>query len=475
MSQSALWIAVDDMGEELEYSESPQWMVYTSNAISEVTGFAVDDSLHSASTDGMSVSFRFNGISELGTSRAVVYDFLGFGNNGNPSVECILDQTHAGDSSVSQSAHTTQLCLFNDTTLSPGEHELTLHFKQSGVQDSILYLDYILYEPLPDVPINDGALLQIGNSLVYSSLSDEQPFEASHFSVSSGWRIDGVQNETLSTQSPGSSITVKFNGTEIDFYGQTNTSSTVTYQLDDQAMLPIPFQSNELPASLHLQRSSLAPGEHTLVVMTESNASKTDMTVNYFLVQAPNTQSQDPQTNPPLSSSTPTTSTSPSSPAVQTSGDHSTGGIVGGLIGGLLLFGIASYLLWARNHRRKKNMIRELEPTPFTEADGPSEYNKSGTIPHKNSKGISTRTSPSVANQNDSEAINVLQTGHLKLQQSLAVLLARPLPQCQNPTQDVVEQESWAGPSMPRVHTDSGWRMRETRVGYDEVPPDYSA
>ena len=66
MSQSALWIAVDDMGEELEYSESPQWMVYTSNAISEVTGFAVDDSLHSASTDGMSVSFRFNGISELG-------------------------------------------------------------------------------------------------------------------------------------------------------------------------------------------------------------------------------------------------------------------------------------------------------------------------------------------------------------------------------------------------------------------------
>ena len=66
------------------------------------------------------------------------------------------------------------------------------------------FFDFLVYESLPDAPL-DGDVLQMGNSF-YDFTETQDP----HFSFGPGWQ--NIYNQAKTTSTPGSSVTIKFNG-----------------------------------------------------------------------------------------------------------------------------------------------------------------------------------------------------------------------------------------------------------------------
>ena len=84
----------------------------------------------------------------------------------------------------------------------PGEHELIVNVTFTNSSSPFLF-DYLVYETPPDAPL-DGDILQMGNG------GYKQTLEDSHFSFGPGWGTDS--NNATTTSTPGSSVTITFNG-----------------------------------------------------------------------------------------------------------------------------------------------------------------------------------------------------------------------------------------------------------------------
>jgi hypothetical protein len=115
-------------------------------------------------------------------------------------------------------------------------------------------------------------------------------------------------------------------------------------------------------------------------------------------------------------------------------------------------------IFYLKRHRRRKVAIAVAKrPEPFLQSS-PNPQSRI-TLKPLATGAVSTR-SGSMPHAGESSTRNMaelgaLRLGNLKLQQRLEVLLGR----------SAEREES----SLPRVHTDSGWRM-----GMDEVPPNYT-
>jgi hypothetical protein len=97
----------------------------------------------------------------------------------------------------------------NGQPASNSDHKLTVTI--DGLMNSRVYLDYLVYELIsdPDAPL-DGDVVQIGNNAQTAVITSQN-----NIVYSSGWGTSGFNSVGLnpaSTSTPGSSVTVKFNG-----------------------------------------------------------------------------------------------------------------------------------------------------------------------------------------------------------------------------------------------------------------------
>ncbi|KAF5367958.1 hypothetical protein D9758_004354 [Tetrapyrgos nigripes] len=499
---TTVWKVVDDTDPRIVYGG--EWNQSLSefggiNAVNQasLSGDIYNDTLHITKANGTSLTFRFNGTSLLGLYGTWI-TFDANASSSYPKTRCFLDGIPIlGFSTVFQAGRATNhklLCRadpdFYKGTMSPGEHEL---FVNSTV-DTPFSVDYIVYEALPDASV-DGEVLQFGNGAVQE---DRDP----HLSFSAGWGTNS--NDSPSTSTPGSSVSLKFNGTGIQLYGELtgNSSNVGTYQLDGQS--PQTFQlfspgvtasSSGLPQwtdQLLFNLSGLSPGEHTMVVAHNGSASAMPLSIQYFLVESLTAEEQAallPPSDPPQSSQASHTKT---------------GAIAGGVIGGLaalVLLGIAGWM-WKRRRGVRRQEDRE-RPHPFTEllspispvglvtnAIDPYPLNQNHFHPstaQNRSSGTKVKSSsPSVENY----PLSPVRYGGSKHQARNMTDESRSGASQRDPDRSRMAHGSPLSPtsSSPNVvrgesmvrHTDSGLRMREDGVFSNpqhvvEVPPDYTA
>ncbi|KAK7438207.1 hypothetical protein VKT23_018137 [Stygiomarasmius scandens] len=247
---SNVWRVVDDTDDHIEYVDGAtltfgnvqQENIGLSLNTASLNGNVFNNTVH----DATSFTFRFNG-----TSLAIVYgavagliDIVKIGTFGAPETitpSCLLDGKPIrgfgfSGPEVGTSLNNQVLCsvdpLSYDGKLVEGEHEL--FFNVSHSLTSRFFVDYIVYEAMPGASV-DGDVIQLGNNLAEQNKADllgTTP-QDSQLTFGSGWSKDGA----TSTSTPGSSVTVKFNGTAIQLYGELSggVSNLATSQLDDQA------------------------------------------------------------------------------------------------------------------------------------------------------------------------------------------------------------------------------------------------
>ncbi|THU91823.1 hypothetical protein K435DRAFT_800964 [Dendrothele bispora CBS 962.96] len=413
---NTFWKIVDDTNSGVEYTGD--WRLSSGDDIIDEVGVSLNDSghsiigpvfnntVHSVLTAGTSLKFRFNG-----TSHAALYgsNVRGPNLNGSFITECLLDNVLVGtDGDTSRAGNITLSLTPTDTlvrnnqvlcrsgeaksnSVFPGEHELVFNVLNSTGTTAGLFVDYIVYETLPDASV-DGDILQIGNGDIDFPADRDQ-----HLSFSPGWVENARPFANIFTYTPGSAVTVKFNGlfvsspihkmltsldligTRIQFYGELMgqgaqlASNPMTYQLDDQdpqgfQLFPFGDGFNRTHQIL-FDMYSLSPGEHTVVVTHNGTASGMPLIVDYFQVTSLTSQEQASLTSNSVPSSL------PSAPSSDSSHQHKSA-IIGGAIGGSLLFSLitvgAVVFFWRRRQRKKATRVAhpymgsletELEPT----------------------------------------------------------------------------------------------------------------
>ncbi|THU91822.1 hypothetical protein K435DRAFT_907751 [Dendrothele bispora CBS 962.96] len=477
-----VWKIVDDIDGGFEYTGD--WRFSSGDDIIDGAGASLNDSgdsltgpvfnntVHSVLTAGTSLKFRFNG-----TSHAALYgNNIRAGNlDGSFITECLLDNVLVGtDGDTSRAGNITLsltpppppnplvrnnqvLCRSGQPksdSVSLGEHELVFNVLNSTGTTAGLFVDYIVYETLPGASV-DGDILQIGNGdLEFPAVRDQ------HLSFSSGWVPNLSPFANIFTSTPGSSVTVKFNGTGIQFYGERMgqgqvASNPMTYQLDDQD--PQEFQlfpfgdgtnrTHQILFDIH----PLSPDEHTVVVTHNGTASGMPLIVDYFQVTSLTSQEQASLSSRSASSGLPSGSSSSSSSHQQKSA------IIGGAIGGSFLFifiivGVMVFLWKLRIRRRKATRILH----PYVESSSSeSSFHIRTTEPTTES----SRSYDTFSRSTPTENINSVRTTNLKPQQRLTML-------------QVAVSENRHAERLPIIHTDSGWRMRERDSR--EIPPSYA-
>ncbi|KAK7472130.1 hypothetical protein VKT23_000252 [Stygiomarasmius scandens] len=480
-----VWKMVDDTDNRIEYTGD--WKpsfgddiidrvgVSLNDSGSSITGPVFNNTVHSILTAGTSLKFRFNG-----TMHAALYgsNVMAPDLNGSFVMECLLDGVSvgtAGDGKTNQPItlslpqkniavrNNQVLCRAgqaNSDNVELGEHELVLNVINSTGTTAGLFVDYIVYETLPGASV-DGEILQMGNGDVDFPANRDQ-----HLSFSPGW-VENLSFANICTDTPGSFVTVKFNGTGIQFYGElvakNLASNRMIYQLDDQDpeefQLLTPGDGHNRKHQMLFEAQSLSPGEHTVAVTHNGTAPGMPLIVDYFLVTSLTSEEQ------ALISSTP--SDVPSGPSSTDSPNHQQRvAVIGGAIGGSLLFSLivagAALFLWMRNRRRQKEKVAGI-PHPYVESSGadfnPYNLESSSHVRTKESMMESSRFHRSSSRPAPAEDIDVVRTRNLKLQQRLIVLQA-PV------------SENRQAEQLPITHTDSGWRMREG--GNPERPPGYT-
>ncbi|THU86993.1 hypothetical protein K435DRAFT_782680 [Dendrothele bispora CBS 962.96] len=475
-----VWKMVDDTNSGIEYTGD--WRPSFGNDIIDGVGVSLNDSghsvigpvfnntVHSVLTAGTSLKFRFNG-----TSHAAIY-----GSNvrtpdlsGSFVTECLLDNvsvetdgSHPGP--INLPLTPTDILVRNNQVLCrsgeaksnlvvPGEHELVFNVLNTTGTTAGLFVDYIVYETLPDASV-DGDILQMGNGDIDFPANRDQ-----HLSFTPGWVETARPFANIFTYTPGSSVTVKFNGTGIQLYGEFMGQGTqlalnpMIYQLDDQD--PMVFQlfpfgdglnrTHQILFDIH----SLSPDEHTVVVTHNGTASGMPLIVDYFQVTS---LTSDEQAS--LSSGMPSSLPSPPPRHQQKSA------IIGGAVGGALLFSLvavgAVIFLWKRNRQRQRKETTGSSPL-YVESSGADfdPYSLESSFHTRTNKPTTEGSNSHDTSLTPTEDINVVRTRNLKLQQRLTVL------------QTAVSGNRHAEQS-PITHTDSGWRMREE--GRQELPPTYA-
>ncbi|THU90496.1 hypothetical protein K435DRAFT_864238 [Dendrothele bispora CBS 962.96] len=487
-----VWRVVDDTDDRIEYSNGTTLTFgnvqqenfgLTLNTAS-LNGDVFNNTVHVAT----SFKFRFNG-----TSLAIVYgtvaglvDIVKIGTQTNPTPitpNCLLDGKEIPGVSfsgpeVGTSLNNQMLCsvdpLSYDGKLLDGEHEIS--FNVTNSLTSRFFVDYIVYEALDGAPV-DGDVLQLGNDFAEQISSDllgtapEDPL--AQLTFGSGWS----KNPT-STNTPGSSVTVKFNGTAIQLYGDLTgeVSNLATVQLDDQVPQPFtlspPGTSNKTN-QLFFNRSSLNPGvEHTVVVTHNGSAPGMPLTINYFLVTSLTAEEQASLESSSTSIPIPTSS-SPNSPSNQlVSTRNPKDIIIGSTIGGVVFLGLVALLVyfWTKR-RRNQNSLAGIDP--FVQASTTSDFDpyNEDSINHSEARKLdfagqqqNHESSNSTTTSQNGE-LNMLRLGILKLQQRLAI---------QPRSRQTEQSQAMVPVQETRFHTDSGWRMRDPTPTGTEIPPSYT-
>jgi hypothetical protein len=164
-------------------------------------------------------------IHKPGTSLALVYGTLLPGQNEDTDAKittsCLLDGKETQSFGQSEDPlglikvdNNEIFCridqqIFRNEPLSSGEHEVLFQITSLS-KGARFYFDYIVYEPLPDASVN-GDVLQIGNQEV--EYLSGMPLQDSHFTLGTGWNF--TTDLTTMTTTPGSSVTLKFNGSYV--------------------------------------------------------------------------------------------------------------------------------------------------------------------------------------------------------------------------------------------------------------------
>ncbi|KAK7472132.1 hypothetical protein VKT23_000254 [Stygiomarasmius scandens] len=486
MNTDTVWKMVDDTDDRIEYTGD--WKPSFGDDIIGGVGVSLNDSgysvigpvfnntVHSILTAGTSLKFRFNG-----TMHAALYgsNVMTPDLNGSFVMECLLDGVSVGTDGdtnrpVTLSLPPKDILVRNNQVLCRageaksnkvvlGEHELVLNVINSTGTTAGLFVDYIVYETLPGASV-DGEILQMGNGDIDFPANRDH-----HLSFSSGWVETARPFADIFTVTPGSSVTVKFNGTGIQFYGelvaQNLASNPMIYQLDDQDptefQLLTPGDGINRTHQMLFEMQSLSPGEHTVAVTHNGTASGMPLIVDYFLVTSLTSEEQ------ALISSIP--SDVPSGPSSTDSpSHHQRAAVIGGAIGGSLLFSLvvagAALLLWMRNRRGQKEREKAAGISRlYVESSGadfdPYSLESSSHIRTVEPTTESSHSHSSPSKSTPAEDIDIVRTRNLKLQQRLTVLRA-------------AVSENRQTEQLPITHTDSGWRMREG--DNPEIPPGYT-
>ncbi|KAF5340436.1 hypothetical protein D9758_013565 [Tetrapyrgos nigripes] len=333
-----------------------------------------NDTVHETKSNGSMVTFSFNG-----TAYAVFGSFLFTGLKApRGRIDCLLDGnpvpddfTDMAEDSGSLLGNNILIC-GNPSLNGTGEHELTVKIK--NLTHSNFFLDYILYaepavdggldengdETSPDQNGNSSEVMMIGSP--FGSLLDDA--SEHHLTFSSGWSFDDEIGSVF-TRTPGTFVSLAFNGTGVQLYGdlgeKSNLSNIAMYQLDDQDLKPFSLlPPNDGSDMFFLQQllnaSGLSPvDEHTLVVTHNGTKTGMALSLDFFIVEQASTSSF--ITTPP--SSTPSSESSGSRP--------STGAIVGGTIGGVILLILLTSVavLYIRRRRRQEQSTEWTQNKSF--------------------------------------------------------------------------------------------------------------
>ncbi|KAF5388958.1 hypothetical protein D9757_005022 [Collybiopsis confluens] len=369
---------------------------------------------------------------------------------------------------------------------SPGEHELLINV--TNYPTSTWYFDYITFESLAD-PVLDGEVLQAGNA---------ELIDATNYSMLSfgpGWSIN--PDDSSVTSIPGSTASMKFNGTSISLYGDllTNVSNTASYQVDDHdpVTVQMPGGIGSTTSSKYplFTASDLSVGEHTLVLAFNGSKSGMPLDVNYFYVQSPTSAQQASPISPPPA------------PSKHSNRGVVLGAVLGSVIPVVLLFVLAAAWFWRRSRRKKAQRLitpfrqyeHDLVTTPLTNHDiiNASSYQFGDTY----------SSSPSTKKEQNDVILAALRGGDssqypdssgsgsgtgsggrdeipssnlmtLKLGQRLAIMREQIDQRDRQLAEGSAQQQREF-----TVHTDSGLRLTgEGAVGLDEppieVPPGYT-
>ncbi|KAF9255867.1 hypothetical protein L218DRAFT_1008042 [Marasmius fiardii PR-910] len=417
------------------------------------TGKVFNNTMHESFNTGGSLRFRFNG-----TSRITVYGSTAVNLGISPpgyNITCSLDGNALGGIGAqgffvpSFTVSHLAWCVGNDKHGGAGigdggflveEHELIINV--TTCTNTHVYLDYIVYEVPPDARIN-GDVLRIGANQngTLPALQDQ------HLIFSGRW-FSNDSTGAATAYIPGSSVSMKFNGTQIQLYGEIiNASSPTTaqYQVDGgpQHDFFLTRSTTSKTNQLLLNVPSLTPTEHTLTVTLGGGSDDMPLLLSYFLVTS-TTSSLSPN---------PTSSLPFPIPAQYTS----KAAIVGGVVGGIPV------------------SDERIDPL-FIAPMGERGFHPQSLISHtrhengRRAKSHLTQGQPTSEEAETAAGLRRASSGNRRL-------LQRRDRERETASERLPPPHQAQG-SAPIVHTDSGWRMRGERTSSErqnmsEIPPGY--
>lgn len=205
-------IVIDDTDPSIKYGPN-QWFPHDPNQLQVGNlGQIWNDTSHSTSSNGATLTFPFNGayfylssticarLSAHAGSSISVFGSIIVATNADgsidPSYVCLVDNEKIdnGTNPVFPFPENNWL-LCNQTALQPGPHELTIRVQ---TQSQPFYLDSIYYTPTPDISY-DGAVVEY--------LASDPAI-----TYGSGWQFFPVEDQENITQTRGSQVSIDFRG-----------------------------------------------------------------------------------------------------------------------------------------------------------------------------------------------------------------------------------------------------------------------
>lgn len=274
----------------------------------------------------------------------------------DPSWRCFLDGKEGViPNPTTASFNNWSVCDFNATEVSDGKHTLSIQVTSSSRN---FWLDYIDYTPSPSLPPTTQ------NS--YITLSNKDPAIV----YDSSWSL--LYDACDVTTATGSTMTMNFNGTGLDWYGMIPTemnhgSSSCTYSVNGEAPTPFTLQGIDgvNDPSQYNQRFFSSPdrpyGAHSITVTYLG--SRTPLTLTHLVVR----DSSASRLGAPAST-TANSAPTPSSPDSQSSASSGlkSGAIAGIVVGAMIAVGlIIAGIIFGRRRRQKHSRPPAIDQDPY--------------------------------------------------------------------------------------------------------------
>ncbi|KDR75159.1 hypothetical protein GALMADRAFT_249097 [Galerina marginata CBS 339.88] len=346
-------ITVEDSSPLITYAPAGSWT--DTPADDPLAASYFGGSYHTAAAQGATATITFTGtgFSIIGGHRS---------NYGTYSVS-VDGQTTATGTAQSSDSVTKQL-LGSASGLSYGSHTVVLT-NTGGTPIDIDRIDF------------EAQVGQPGAVGVQKTFDDNDP-AITYGPSSSAWQTSsnsGFVDGTLHfSQTPGASASMTFQGDAVAVYGTMSPDhANIQVALDGNSQT-MPGGSGGLTSALHTQyyRSDLGPGQHTLVVSGDSQATTgpfidlDSILVFDGAVSGATSSGFIPSATPAAENTaaipSPSTTSVPSSASQSSSSRMSTGALVGAVLGGLIAFafllGVLGFL-FLRRRRRKRLYIEK--------------------------------------------------------------------------------------------------------------------